>query len=77
MPCRWLSAVGEEWGDEGLMDRGQGAVLITLSRQERGKSVRLDCVCSEDEENSVLGTALFWSLLVVTGHEDTRVTLSF
>lgn len=40
------------------------------------KECKIGLCVSEGEEDSVLGMALFWSLLVVTGHEDTRVALS-
>lgn len=72
MPGRWISTVGGEWGEEGLRDRGQRGGLIDVSKQERRKNVRLDCVCMKERKTRAGGLAvgvLFQSLFVVTGHE--------
>lgn len=55
VPCRWISAVGEGWGEEGLKVRGQGGELIALSRQERRKKVKIGLRVSEGEEDSCWG----------------------
>lgn len=72
MPGRWISTVGGEWGEEGLRDRGQRGGLVDVSKQERRKNVRLDCLCMKERKTRAGGLAvgvLFQSLFVVTGHE--------
>lgn len=72
MPGRWISTVGGEWGEEGLRDRAQRGELMDVSKQERRKNVRLDCVCMKERKTRAGGLAvgvLFHSLFVVTGHE--------
>lgn len=56
--------MGGGWGEEGLRDREQRGGLIYLSKQERRKDVRLDCMCMKERKTCAGGLTVGVPVLV-------------